>query len=227
MSLFTGEPRSASVVAVTDSVVCEIRKEDFDHRVYHYIRIFDIFKKENFKNLLACIGYAEELIVMVIWPIFMSVIIVSYSKIGVLVGLATGITLAVTLYVGRMCDQKGKKKILKFGSIIYALTWLIRIFTKALVPIFLIDTTSKVSKTSIDVPIRALFYERAKIDKKKNDNGIMENVVNYEASLILGKILACLFIIGVIILFSLQDAGGFVASFIFAAIASLLYMLYK
>jgi len=164
---------------------------------------------------------------MVIWPIFMSVVIISYSRIGALVGLATGITLLVTLYVGRMCDRRDKTKILKFGSIIYALSWLIRIFTKALTPIFLIDTTSKISKTTIDVPIRALFYEKAKAGRKKNNNGIMENVVNYEAGLVIGKVLACLFIIGTIAIFSLEDAGGFTASFIFAALASLLYMLYK
>jgi MFS family permease len=216
-----------SVLCLVSNIPMLLTKEDFDIRTYAYIRVFDIFRKGNIRSLFACIGYAEELIVMVIWPIFMSVVIISYSRIGALVGLATGITLLVTLYVGRMCDRRDKTKILKFGSIIYALSWLIRIFTKALTPIFLIDTTSKISKTTIDVPIRALFYEKAKAGRKKNNNGIMENVVNYEAGLVIGKVLACLFIIGTIAIFSLEDAGGFTASFIFAALASLLYMLYK
>ena len=216
-----------SILFLVSNIPMLLTKEKFDYRTYEYKKVFHIFKPEKIKNLLACFGYAEELVVMVIWPIFMSVLIASYSKIGALVGLATGITLAVTLYVGRMCDRRDKRKILKFGSIIYSLTWLIRIFTRTLIPIFLVDTTSKISKTTIDVPIRALFYEKAKSGKKKNDNSIMENVVNFEASLILGKILACLAIILAITIFSLQDMGGFIVSFVFASIASLLYMLYK
>ena len=216
-----------SILFLVSNIPMLLTRESFDKRGYDYIRVFDIFKKEKIKNFLSCVGYAEELIVMVIWPIFMSIIITSYSKLGALVGIATGITLAVTLYVGRMCDRRDKRKILKLGSIIYSLTWLIRIFTRVLTPIFLIDTTSKVAKTTIDVPIRALFYEKAKAGKKKNNNSIMENVVNYEASLVVGKVLACLFIMAVISMFSLQDMGGFVASFIFASLASLLYILYK
>jgi len=126
-----------------------------------------------------------------------------------------------------MCDRRDKRKILKFGSIIYSLTWLIRIFSRTILPIFLADTTSRISKSVIDVPIRALFYKKAKDGKKKNDNSIMENVVNYEAGLIVGKVLACLFIIGAIYIFSLQDADGFTVSFVFASLASLLYMLYR
>ncbi|MCD4704559.1 MFS transporter [bacterium] len=216
-----------SILFLVSNIPMLLTKEDFDQRGYKYIRIFDIFRKKNLKNLLACIGYAEELIVMVIWPIFMSIIIVSYSKIGALIGIATAITLLVTLYIGKICDKDDKRKVLRFGSIIYSLTWLIRIFTRTIIPIFLIDTTSKISKASIDVPIRAIFHKKARDGKRKNNNSIMENVVNYEAGLIIGKILACLVIIVVILIFSLEDDGGFVISFVFAGLTSLLYMLYK
>jgi len=216
-----------SILFLVSNIPMLLTKEKFDHRKYKYKQVFEIFKKKNAKSFSACIGYAEELIVMVIWPIFMSVIIVNYSKIGALVGIATGITLFSTLYIGKICDARDKRKVLKFGSIIYSLTWLIKIFTKSIVPIFLIDTTSKISKSTINIPIQALFYEKAKFGKKRNDNSIMENVVNFEASLILGKILACLAIILAITIFSLQDMGGFIVSFVFASIASLLYMLYK
>lgn len=216
-----------SILFLVSNIPMLLTKEKFDIRQYKYKMVFDIFKKQNWKGFLACVGYAEELIVMVIWPIFMFVKIINYSKIGVLVGIATGITLTATLYIGRMCDRRDKKKILRFGSIIYSLNWLIRIFTKTLFPIFLVDTVSRVSKSTISVPILSLFYKKAKFGKKKNDNSIMENVVNYEVGLIIGKILACLFIIAVIYIFSLQDSGGFIASFVFASLASLLYMLYK
>ncbi len=216
-----------SVLFLVSNIPMLLTKEEFDLRGYNYLKVFDIFRKENLKNLLAGIGYAEELIVMVVWPIFMSIVIVSYSKIGILVGLATGVTLLVTLYIGRICDRQDKRKVLKFGSIIYSLTWLIKIFMRTIMPIFLIDTTAKISKSSIDVPIRAIFHKKAKDGKKKNDNSIMESVVNYEASLIVGKVLACLVIIGATVIFKLGDSSGFVISFVFASGVSLLYILYK
>jgi MFS family permease len=217
----------ASILFLVSNIPMLLTKEVFEKRKYNYVRLFDNFKKENIKSFIACIGYGEELIVMVIWPIFMSIIIVNYAKLGALSGIGTGITLLMALYIGKICDQQDRRKILKFGSIIYAFTWFLRVFTKSLIPIFLIDTTSKMSKTLIDTPIRAILYTKAKYGKQNNDNSIMENVINWEAGLIFGKFLACLVIMVLISVFSLQDASGFVISFIFAGALSFLYMLYK
>lgn len=217
----------ASILFLVSNIPMLLTREVFQTRKYPYARLFENFKKGNRKSLIACIGYGEELIVQVMWPIFMSIIIVSYAKLGTLVGIGTGITLLVTLYIGKMCDQRDRRKILKFGSIIYAFTWFLRIFTKSLIPIFLIDTSSKMAKTVIDTPIRAILYTKAKYGRKNNDNSVMENVVNWESGLILGKFLACLVIMILISVFSLQDTSGFVISFIFAGALSFLYMLYK
>jgi len=216
-----------SILFLVSNIPMLLTKEKFDYRTYEYKKVFDIFKKGKLKNFLACMGYGEELIVLVLWPIFMSTIIISYSKLGSLVSVATALTLLATLYIGRICDLKEKIKVLRFGSIIYSIIWFLRIFVRSITPIFLIDTASKISKSIVSVPITAIFYEKAKYGKKKNHNSIMENVVNYEASLIVGKILACLIIVFTISIFSLQDSAGFIVGFVFAGISSLLYMLYK
>jgi MFS family permease len=214
----------ASILFLISNIPMLSTKESFDIRKYPYVKLFDLFKRSNLRNLIAYIGYGEELIVMVMWPIFISIIVNNYSKIGALVGLATAVTLTTTLYVGKMCDQRDKRKILKFGAIIYSLIWFIRTFVKSIIPIFLVDTSSRVSKSVIDVPLRALFYEKAKNEKKFNSNSIMENVVSYEAGLIIGKVIACLVVIVALSLFSANELTGFTVSFIFAGIVSLFYM---
>ncbi len=216
-----------SILFLISNIPMLLTKEKFDHRTYEYKKVFDVFKRVNIKNFLACMGYGEELVVQVLWPIFMSIIIVSYSKLGSLVSIATGLTLLATLYIGKMCDSKNKTRILRFGSIIYSIVWFLRIFVRTITPVFLIDTASKISKSVVAVPIVAIFYEKAKEGKSKNHNSIMENVVNYEVGLIIGKVLACSVIILMISIFSLKDASGFVVGFVFAGISSLLYMLYK
>jgi MFS family permease len=213
-----------SVLFLISNIPMLLTKEDFDQRKYSYFKLFSIFKKEKLKILLARIAYGEELIVMVMWPIFISIIISDYSKIGALVGLATAITLFSTLYIGKMCDQRDKRKILKFASMIYSLVWFMRIFVRSIIPIFLVDTSSRISKSGIDIPVRAIFYETAKNEKKFNSNSIMENVVNYESGLIVGKVIACLVVIGTLSLFSVNEMAGFTVSFAFAGIVSLFYM---
>lgn len=214
-----------SILFLSSNIPMLLTKEKFDKREFPYfILVKKLFKKNNIRSLIACIGYGEELIAMVVWPVFIFIMIASYSKIGALIGLATLITSIITLYVGKICDQKNKRKVLRLGATFYSLSWLIKLFTRTILPIFLVDTMAKVSKNVVDVPIRAIFYEKAKDEKKFNDNGIMENIVNYEAGLVVGKVIACLVIIISLSIFSVQEFTGFAISFVFAAIATLLYM---
>lgn len=205
-----------------------ITKEEFTKRDFKYSFILkDIFKKKNFKSLFSYIGYAEELIAMVFWPIFMSVIIISYEKIGILSGISTMIMLIATLYIGKICDKRDKKIILRLSSFFYAFTWIAKTFTRTIIPIFIFDTASKTAKSGIDVSMRSIIYESAregyKGTKDENDNSIMEAVVSFEAGLSIGKILACLFLFAFSIIFvSFKDF--FTASFVFAGILSLFYM---
>ena len=78
--------------------------------------------------MFAYIGFGEELIVMFIWPIFISIIIVDLLDLGLVVALATLITVIITLYIGKLADYRNKRSILSLGSVFYALAWFIRIF---------------------------------------------------------------------------------------------------
>jgi len=49
-----------SILFLISNVPMLLTKEKFDSREYKYSYIFNIFRKENLKGLLACIGYGEE-----------------------------------------------------------------------------------------------------------------------------------------------------------------------
>ena len=217
-----------SILFLISNLPMLVTKENFTKRDFKYSFILkDIFRKKNFKSLFSTIGYAEELVAMVFWPIFMSVVIISYEKIGILSGISTMIMLTATLYIGKICDRRDKRIILRLSSVFYAFTWIAKIFARTIMPIFIFDTASKTVKSGIDVSMRSIIYEGARENyrgkKDENDNSIMEAAVNFEAGLSIGKVLACLFVfIFSIIFISLKDF--FMASFIFASILSLFYM---
>lgn len=217
----------ASILFLFSNIPMLLTKETFTKRDFRYSFIFrDLFKKSNLKSLFSTIGYAEELVLLVFWPIFMVYIINSYEKIGILSGISALVMLVSTLYIGRLCDKRDKRFVLRLSSFFYAFTWFAKIFARSIMPIFAFDTVSKTAKSGVDVSMRSIVYEDARNNYRnkndENDNSIMERCVNYEAGLVLGKIFAC-FVILIIALLVFQINQFFVYSFIFAAIMSLFY----
>ncbi len=217
----------ASVLFLVSNVPMLLTKESFTERKFKYSFIFkDIFKKSNLKTLFSTIGYAEELVLLVFWPIFMMFIIESYEKIGILSGVSSFVMLVATLYIGKICDKRDKRIILRLSSFFYAFTWIAKIFARTLMPIFIFDTVAKTAKSGTDVSMRAIVYESARENYRnknnENDNSIMERCVNYEAGLVIGKIFACIVIL-IIAFLTVSISQFFVYSFIFSAIMSLFY----
>lgn len=217
----------SSILFIGSNVPMLLTKEKFTKRDFKYSFVLkNIFKKSNLKFLFSSIGYAEEFVLWVFWPIFMVYIINSYEKIGVLSGISTMIMLIATLYIGRLCDKRDKKFVLRFSSFFYAFSWVAKIFARSIIPIFAFDTVAKTAKSGVDVSMRSFVYEDARKsyrDKNdENDNSIMEKCVSFESGLIIGKVFACFVMMIFAILFSNLNTF-FMASFLFSAVMSLFY----
>lgn len=204
-----------------------LTREKFTKRNFKYSIMFKkLFAKTNLRKLLSTLGYAEELVLWVFWPIFMSIAIVSYEKIGILSGISTMIMLLATLYIGKICDKRDKKIVLRLSAFFYSFTWIAKIFARTIAPIFAFDTVAKTAKSGVDVSMRAFVYENAREsyrDKNdENDNSIMEDCVNFEGGLILGKVFACSVMFIFALLFTSLNSF-FAASFMFSAVMALFY----
>ncbi len=165
-------------------------------------------------RFLGYFGFGEELLVLTIWPIFIFIILTNYQDTGLLVTVATLVATGLGLYIGFYTDKHSKGSLLKAGTLIYALTWLVRIPIISPFGTFIADALSRTTKTLVFIPASALAYERAK------EKGIMPYVIGVEQALSIGKLLACL--IGIVVF---AATGSFVALFIVGAIFSLFYFL--
>jgi len=208
----------ASILFIISNIPLLTTKEIFVPKPFPYSEAYRrLLSKENRRHFFGYLGFGEELIVLVVWPVFMAVVIVNFLNIGVIVAVATFIAMLVTLYIGKTSDISNKHRILKYGTIVYAFVWFARLLAQGSVGIFFIDIFSRLSKSVIMVPILALTYERAK------QRRVLQSIVFYEMGLVVGKLSALIILYG--ILFFVPDSVAFQVSFVVAGLMSLLYML--
>ena len=193
-------------------------KEVHDRAEFSYRDVFkQLIDPRHRRNFAAYLGFGEELIVLSLWPIFIYVVIKDYLDIGAIVALATLITSFIVLYLGRLTDKYKKEHIIRWGSIFYSLVWLLRTMASGTWHVFGLDTSSRIAKEILIVPLVATTYNNAR------KTGVLSYVVFYEQSIAITK-----FFTAALLLLILQFVGTpWTAIFIVAAVFSLLYMLLK
>ncbi|MBU1202839.1 MFS transporter [Patescibacteria group bacterium] len=216
----------ASIIFLTSNIATLVTKEKFNPGDFNYKDAYkSLFSKENRQSFLAYAGYGEELVVMVIWPVFISIVIVNLFDLGLVVTLATLVTTVALLYIGKLTDSRNKRKILSLGAVFYSLAWFFRIFVSTTAGVFFVDTMSRLGKNVVSVPLVALTYEQAKlVENQQKKTSVMNRVIFFEMSLIVGKILAIIAIY-ILTLFVADEVLAFKITFILAGGMSLFYML--
>ncbi len=203
----------ASIIYFCSVIPLFWSKEKFKSYKYKFKDTIALYKKFP-SRFLGCFGFGEELLVLVIWPVFIFSILTNYQDTGSLVTVATLFATGLGLYIGIYTDSHSKSLLIKAGTLIYALTWLARVPIVSTFGVFITDALSRTTKTLVFIPITALTYERAE------DNKILPYIIGFEQSLSVAKVLACL--IGIVVF---AATGSFVVLFIVGAIFSLFYFL--
>jgi hypothetical protein len=194
-------------------------REEFTPRVFPYLDTYHrLLSRENRRSLLGYMGFGEELVVLVLWPVFIAVVVQDYVEIGGVVATATLITALVTLYIGKLTDERNKHQVLKLSTVFYAFSWVARFFITLPFQVFIVDSWSRLAKNVVGVPLTAITYERAQ------SRSVMDTVVSFEMSLVVGKLVAAVLLL---VVFSMVASlhSAFLAAWIVAALMTLLYVL--
>ncbi len=156
---------------------------------------------------------AENAVTLIIWPIFIWQILEgNYFNVGAVSSLIVLAAVVLQLVVGKYADIFSKRKMIRWGSIFYALGWIIKIYVLSAFHIFVAGAYHSFTKIFKDTPFDALNYEMIA------DQGhyIDEYTVIKEMAVNLGKVLILLFAILVALNFGINW------TFALAALASLL-----
>lgn len=202
-----------SIIYATSAVPLLWSAEIFSPHPFKYHQTWELIKKYP-AQFFGYFAFGEELLVLIVWPIYIYLLIRNYQDTGLLVTVATLLATGLALLIGIYSDQYSKRRILRIGAFFYILSWLARIPVISAFGAFVTDSLSRTSKSLVFIPLSALTYERAETTH------ILPYVVGFEQMLSVGKFMAA--IIGMIV-FALT--GSFVALFIIGAIFSLFYFL--
>jgi hypothetical protein len=192
-------------------------KEKIKGTKFEYLTIYRmIFTRRFYRSFIAFLGFGEELIVMVLWPIFIYLAIHNYFEIGGIISLATMITAVVILIIGRLADHNKKYSLLQYGVVSYFISWFLRGIVRTPLQVLSIDTLSRISKNTLFVPLDAMVYEDARRDNP------MAYLLFYDVSLSIGKVLG-----GMAIYLVLGFTTNWMVIFSVAGFFSLLYLFYR
>jgi len=212
----------ATAIILTSNIALLATPEKFKPVPFSYKGAFKrLFAPENRRNFFGYIGFGDEFLDMVIWPIFIFTLIANFLSIGSLVALSTLATTVILLFVGKMVDgdKEERRGVLRIGSIFKTCVWLVRVMVRGPLGVFLSDSMSRTSKNIVVVPMMAMTYDHA------SETSIMKTVIFFEQALIIGKLLA----IGAslaIIAFAPEEYA-FQGLFALGALMALLYSLIK
>jgi len=154
----------------------------------------------------------QDFIGLAIWPIFIwQVLAGDFQAVGLVSSLIVLATILLRLLMGNYADKFDKKRLLRYGTILFSLGWFFKAFIQTSFQIFFFSTYHNFAAIAMRTPFDALMYEKAA------DAGhyLDEYTVLREMALNLGRILA------IVILFFLLNLTSVKFSFIIAAVAAL------
>ncbi|MDX9893781.1 MAG: MFS transporter [Patescibacteria group bacterium] len=121
-----------------------------------------LFHRRDRRILLTYMADAgQDFIGLVIWPIFIfNIFQGDYQAVGIVSSAIILLSIFISLAVGGYTDRFDKHKILKYGSILYSLGWLVKVFAQTGFHIFIVSTYHNFTQIMMRTPFDTLMYEK-------------------------------------------------------------------
>lgn len=148
----------------------------------------EVFQKKFKNKVIAFLAEGGENVVqIVIWPIFLFILAINYSTIGAISSFALLGGVIFALYMGRLIDKMGSARILILGSWLNAFTWPVKMFVTVPIDAFLVNTLHHFTRLTALLPFGALFYDWSAREDVNRDRFIIirEMAVNTGKGIVL------------------------------------------
>ncbi|TSA45103.1 MFS transporter, partial [bacterium] len=150
----------ASILMILSVYPLFTSPEVYSRHEFKFPNFFKMFSKHK-RNFFGYWGYAEDLTIMSLWPVYMYLIIPDFLNLGLISTIATVIGTMLMLYIGKLSDSGSKRSLIRNTSTFYAATWIIRFMARDLWSVVTFDALTKTGKDLTSVPMTALTFERA------------------------------------------------------------------
>ena len=96
------------------------------------------------------------------WPIFIwQILNGQYLTVGILTSIITLAAVILKLIIGDYTDRFNKRKLMRAGSILYAIGWIAKMFVTTAFQIFVASTFHSFALILLRTPFDALMYDKA------------------------------------------------------------------
>ncbi len=192
-------------------------KEKFRVQKFTYVAVWKvIFSKRYRRMVMTMLGWAEDLVVMVYWPLFIFIVMGSIDKLGYVVSFNVLLMTLFGFFIGEVSDRCSRRVVLKINFPFVFLSYLFRCVAFSPVRVLLTDALGRVSAIGVRLPMWCGLYRQGK------QAGSLKYAVAFEMVLCIGKAMAAFFLVWV---FAVSTPySGFVIAFIMAAAMSGLYL---
>ena len=177
----------------------------------------EIFQKKYRNKSIAFFGEGIEIILhIIIWPIFLFTLAISYSSIGLISSVALFAGVIFVLYLGRLIDKIGHARLLPVGAVLNAFTWPIKMFVATPFDAFVVNTLHQFTRLTALMPLATLFYDWTAREDINRDRFVIlrEVTVNIAMGVILFS-LAIIFLFVENMAIAFPIAGAFSLLFMF------------
>lgn len=204
------------VMILLSNIPLMTTKERFKPSTLSYKETYTaLTAKENRKYLFSYIGYGEELVSLVIWPIFVYVTFSTFTSTGAAITFSTLITSLAILYVGRQTDTCDRKNVLRVSTLLLSLSWVLRTIARGASAVIFADFFSRTSRYLFALPFFSGLYRHA------TETSIVRTVLFFEMALTVGKMIVAAFL--AVVFYYVPVSVSWNVAFITAAVFSLLY----
>ncbi len=207
----------AGIVILLSAVPLALARELVTPRILSYRQCLRELSAPHQRRVsMGLFGFGEEMILLIVWPIFIYLSFGSALGVGWAVGASTFVTMIVIMLTGWASDTRDRNAVLRMGAVFTSMAWGARLFAASPVAVFAVDLFSRSARNILMLPMFSGVYEHASHDS------IVRTVVFFEMTLCIAKAAAALC---VAFLFFFVPAISWHAAFVLAAFFSLFYLL--
>jgi len=166
-----------------------------------------LFGSQKLKDGLAYAGHGVSTGVgYFLWPIFIFFNILNdYTALGAVTTLTFFLALLFTMVIAKLVNTN-RKLILRLGVILDDVIWGIKFYVSAAFQVFIIDSFYGIAKTTTELPLDAISY-----DKANRDGNVIRHIMFREIMIQVGRtvlFIAMIFIADLTFSFAFAGAGS-------------------
>ena len=186
--------------------------KDHDKRQRRDVKFKEVFALiKRLKSIsLAYIGSGGEVTTYgVVWPLFLFIFFGQVISMGQIVTLSALVASIFSLAVGQWVDKQGEKTIVKVGSPLVFLSWVIRAVDRSFASFVFADSFWNFGERMVALPLNALTYKKA-LEGKSSARAILFR----EISVIIGSLFSLTLLLISFLILGTLDGVFWISAFL-------------